>query len=99
MPFLRSTHTTTAKPSLMSRIMGRSPRTHTTRTTPVHHHKRRPSIGDRISSAMLKLKGSLTNRPGQKTERAQDTREDAMPAPLQPQGGEGGFIRRITRVN
>ncbi|RPB28374.1 hypothetical protein L211DRAFT_777517 [Terfezia boudieri ATCC MYA-4762] len=74
MPLLRSSrapaaHTTAAKPSLMSRIMGRSPRTNTAltiRTKPVHHHKRRPSIGDKISGAMLKLKGSLTNRTGRK---------------------------------
>lgn len=43
---------------------GRSRRT--ANTTPVVHHKRHASIGDKISGAMLKLKGSLTHRPGVK---------------------------------
>jgi hypothetical protein len=30
------------------------------------HHRRKASIGDKISGAMLKLKGSLTHRPGVK---------------------------------
>ncbi|KAI6784437.1 uncharacterized protein J7T54_006482 [Emericellopsis cladophorae] len=33
---------------------------------PVSHHKRHPTMKDKISGAMLKLKGSLTHRPGQK---------------------------------
>jgi hypothetical protein len=33
---------------------------------PVVHHRRHASIGDKISGAMLKLKGSLTHRPGVK---------------------------------
>ncbi|EPE34536.1 hypothetical protein GLAREA_10230 [Glarea lozoyensis ATCC 20868] len=46
--------------------------THThTRTTrssaqPVVHHKRHASIGDKVSGAMMKLRGSLTRRPGLK---------------------------------
>ncbi|KAK8139722.1 hypothetical protein PG984_000845 [Apiospora sp. TS-2023a] len=32
----------------------------------VHHQKRHATLGDKISGAMLKLKGSLTRRPGQK---------------------------------
>ncbi|TGO07834.1 hypothetical protein BTUL_0243g00150 [Botrytis tulipae] len=32
---------------------------------PVHHH-RKPSVGDKISGALLKLRGSLTRRPGLK---------------------------------
>ncbi|KAH7326040.1 hypothetical protein B0I35DRAFT_474744 [Stachybotrys elegans] len=54
--------------------------TRTTRTTPrhgggffsrrhaapVHHQKRKPTMKDKISGALLKLKGSLTHRPGQK---------------------------------
>jgi hypothetical protein len=40
--------------------------THGGTTAPVHHHKRHVSIGDKISGAMLKLKGSLTHRPGVK---------------------------------
>ncbi|KAH8713035.1 hypothetical protein HC256_006207 [Beauveria bassiana] len=31
-----------------------------------HHHQRKPSIGDKISGALLKLRGSLTHRPGVK---------------------------------
>lgn len=33
---------------------------------PVHHHHRKPSMGDKISGAMMKLRGSLTRRPGLK---------------------------------
>ncbi|QSZ32493.1 hypothetical protein DSL72_002071 [Monilinia vaccinii-corymbosi] len=31
-----------------------------------HHHHRKPSVGDKISGAMMKLRGSLTRRPGLK---------------------------------
>lgn len=68
-----TTTTRTTKPSLMSRLTGRRAATTTTTTrrrgrpaaTGVHH-KRKPSIGDKVSGAMLKLKGSLTGRPGVK---------------------------------
>jgi hypothetical protein len=40
--------------------------THGGTTAPIHHHKRHVSIGDKISGAMLKLKGSLTHRSGVK---------------------------------
>jgi len=40
--------------------------THGGTTAPVHHHKRHVSIGDKLSGAMLKLKGSLTHRPAVK---------------------------------
>ncbi|TGO21793.1 hypothetical protein BPAE_0200g00080 [Botrytis paeoniae] len=33
---------------------------------PVHHHHRKPSVSDKISGALLKLRGSLTRRPGLK---------------------------------
>lgn len=48
---------------------------HTHRTTkrrwgassrPQHHHKRKVTMGDKVSGAMMKLKGSLTRRPGLK---------------------------------
>lgn len=52
---------------------------HTTRTTTttrrrglfsrrqkVHHQKRKPSLGDKISGAMKKLKGTIMHRPGEK---------------------------------
>lgn len=32
----------------------------------VHHQKRKPSIGDKISGAMKKLKGTIMHRPGEK---------------------------------
>ena len=44
----------------------------TTRTTggahaaPVHHHKRHATMGDKVSGMMMKLRGSLTRRPGLK---------------------------------
>ncbi|KAJ5301646.1 hypothetical protein PENANT_c002G00170 [Penicillium antarcticum] len=38
----------------------------TTRTAPAHHHRRKASLGDKFSGAMMKLKGSLTHRPGVK---------------------------------
>lgn len=39
-----------------------------TKAAPVatHHHQRKASIGDKMSGAMLKLRGSLTHRPGVK---------------------------------
>jgi hypothetical protein len=50
--------------------------TKTTRTThaghghataaPVHHHKRKTTMGDKVSGALMKLRGSLTGRPGVK---------------------------------
>ncbi|TKA81558.1 hypothetical protein B0A55_03008 [Friedmanniomyces simplex] len=40
---------------------------HTTRAAGTHHHhQRKPSIGDKVSGAMMKLKGSLTSKPGLK---------------------------------
>lgn len=33
---------------------------------PAHHHQRKPSLGDKASGAMMKLRGSLTRRPGLK---------------------------------
>ncbi|KEF51165.1 uncharacterized protein A1O9_12779 [Exophiala aquamarina CBS 119918] len=71
-----------AKPTLMQRLRGsrrthpvstkarpvrrtRAPRaTRATHTTAAP--RRKTSIGDKVSGAMLKLKGSLTRRPGQK---------------------------------
>lgn len=31
-----------------------------------HHHKRKVTMGDKISGALMKLRGSLTRRPGVK---------------------------------
>ncbi|KAF2471563.1 uncharacterized protein BDR25DRAFT_303079 [Lindgomyces ingoldianus] len=46
--------------------------TRTTRSTaagagvPVHHQKRHATMGDKVSGALMKLRGSLTRRPGLK---------------------------------
>ncbi|KAF4990432.1 hypothetical protein FGRMN_8472 [Fusarium graminum] len=65
-----TTTTTTRKPRrgmFGGAGAGTSRRTHATTTAaPVHHHQRRPSMKDKVSGALLKLKGSLTRRPGVK---------------------------------
>lgn len=38
----------------------------TTTTTGTHHHQRKPTVGDKVSGAVMKLKGSLTKKPGLK---------------------------------
>lgn len=38
---------------------------HNATVAPVHH-QRRPSVGDKVSGALMKLRGSLTRRPGLK---------------------------------
>lgn len=54
--------------------------TRTTRTTngahaaPVHHHKRHATMGDKVSGALMKLRGSLTRRPGLKVSSIQNNR-------------------------
>lgn len=30
------------------------------------HHRRKPSMGDKISGAMMRLRGSMSHRPGEK---------------------------------
>lgn len=49
---------------------GRGPMASNTRThhtaAPVHHQRRKPSMGDKISGAMMKMKGSMTKKPGVK---------------------------------
>ncbi|KAF7122476.1 hypothetical protein CNMCM5793_000501 [Aspergillus hiratsukae] len=40
--------------------------TRTRATAPVHHHRRKVTLGDKISGAMLRLKGALTHRPAVK---------------------------------
>ncbi|RSL50509.1 hypothetical protein CEP54_011890 [Fusarium duplospermum] len=56
-----TTTTTTRKPR--RGLLGGGRRTH---AAPVHHQQRRPSMKDKVSGALLKLKGSLTRRPGVK---------------------------------
>ncbi|EOA92185.1 hypothetical protein ACJQWK_02997 [Exserohilum turcicum] len=36
------------------------------RTAPVHHHKRHATMGDKVSGMLMKLRGSLTRKPGLK---------------------------------
>ncbi|KAI1363085.1 hypothetical protein F5Y08DRAFT_254297 [Xylaria arbuscula] len=56
----RTTTTTRRHHGLFSRAQ---PAHH---STPVHHHKRHVTLGDKVSGTLLKLKGTLTHRPGQK---------------------------------
>ncbi|RVD85603.1 uncharacterized protein DFL_003920 [Arthrobotrys flagrans] len=61
------TTTTTTRTTRSSRPHRRHHHTHaTTAVAPVHHQKRRPGLGDKISGALMRLKGSLTRRPGLK---------------------------------
>ena len=92
MPTTRRT-TTRRSGGLMSKLTGRGRRTTTTTTTtttsgfgrshgaaPVHHHRRKASMGDKVSGAMMKLRGSLTRRPGLKV--CDDA--PSLPLPLSP---------------
>ncbi|RGP65358.1 hypothetical protein FLONG3_9254 [Fusarium longipes] len=60
-----TTTTTTTKPR-RGMFGGGSTTRRTHGSAPVHHHQRRPSMKDKVSGALLKLKGSLTRRPGVK---------------------------------
>jgi hypothetical protein len=40
--------------------------TSTSTAAPVHHHRRKTSVGDKVSGALMKLRGSFTRRPGVK---------------------------------
>lgn len=65
MPFTRRHHhttttTTTARPYRRSIFSRRTPR------QPRVHHQRKPTLKDKVSGALTKLKGSLTHRPGVK---------------------------------
>ncbi|KAF7718865.1 Uncharacterized protein PECH_007180 [Penicillium ucsense] len=44
----------------------RTSKRHVGTTQPAHHHKRKVTMGDKVSGAMTKLKGTLTGRPGVK---------------------------------
>ncbi|OAQ61973.1 hypothetical protein VFPPC_14209 [Pochonia chlamydosporia 170] len=62
MPFGRRTHhhhtTTTTRPRRRG-LFSRRPRH-------VHHQKRKPTMKDKVSGALMKIRGSLTRRPGLK---------------------------------
>ena len=49
----------------------------------VQHQKRHATLGDKISGAFLKLKGTLTGRPGEKVRR---TPPSSFFLPLSPAG-------------
>ncbi|KAJ1326506.1 hypothetical protein MN608_07953 [Microdochium nivale] len=63
-----TTTTTRRKGGLFSGTRSKPARTtHTTHAThAVHHQKRKPTLKDKVSGALLKLKGTLTHRPAQK---------------------------------
>ncbi|EAT87689.1 hypothetical protein HBI56_120330 [Parastagonospora nodorum] len=58
-----ATTTTTTTTTKTTRTTGRHG--HAT-AAPVHHHKRHATMGDKVSGALMKLRGSLTRRPGLK---------------------------------
>lgn len=66
--------TTTIEPRSAAVAHGHNTRTtrrsgwgrNTRANEPVVHHKRHATMGDKVSGAMMKLKGSLTRRPGLK---------------------------------
>jgi len=64
------TTNTTTRPARRSMFGRRRHHAHvsvgTTHNAPVHHQRRRTSIGDKVSGALMKLRGSLTRRPGLK---------------------------------
>ncbi|KAK2625102.1 hypothetical protein QTJ16_005471 [Diplocarpon rosae] len=67
----RTTKTTTTVESGTQRPVrtsrwGGNRRTAAHATTSVVHHKRHVTMGEKISGAIMKLKGSLTGRPGVK---------------------------------
>ncbi|KAF2269287.1 hypothetical protein CC78DRAFT_509483 [Lojkania enalia] len=57
-----TTTTTTTTTTRTTRTTGG----HGAHTTGVHHHKRHATMGDKVAGAMMKLRGSLTRRPGLK---------------------------------
>ncbi|KAL6706133.1 hypothetical protein ACN47E_006049 [Coniothyrium glycines] len=68
----RRTHASTKRNPVTGTTTTTTTTTRTTRThgaagaAPVHHHKRHATMGDKVSGALMKLRGSLTRRPGLK---------------------------------
>ncbi|KAF9738753.1 hypothetical protein PMIN06_008959 [Paraphaeosphaeria minitans] len=58
-----TTTTTTTKTTRTTPSAGRHG---ASTTTAHHHHKRHATVGDKVSGALMKLRGSLTRRPGLK---------------------------------
>lgn len=71
-----TTSTTTRKPHRS--IFG--PRRHTARQPVVHHQKRKPTMKDKVSGALLRIKGSLTHRPGVKVNTTPNHPADKSPS-------------------
>jgi hypothetical protein len=65
-PAATTTTTTTTTRTTRSTAAGHHSGGHATTAAPVHHHKRKASVGDKVSGALMKLKGSLTSKPGLK---------------------------------
>src|SRR5690242_9404458 len=60
------TTTTTTTTTKTTRSTGARHNVGATTAGPVHHHKRHATMGDKVSGALTKLKGTLTGRPGVK---------------------------------
>ena len=56
----RHTHTTTTTTTRRSGLFSRR------RPAVVHHQKRHVTLGDKVSGALKKLKGTIMGRPGEK---------------------------------
>jgi hypothetical protein len=61
-----TTTTTTTTKTTRTTGAGHHAAGHHGATTATHHHKRHATMGDKVSGALMKLKGSLTHRPGLK---------------------------------
>ena len=67
-------HTTTQTRTTNEHAQGAHPHGAHHTAAPAHHHRRKPSMGDKISGAMMKMKGSMTRKPGVKVSLLQRTR-------------------------
>ncbi|PVI07935.1 hypothetical protein DM02DRAFT_236506 [Periconia macrospinosa] len=65
-PASTTTTTTTTRTTRHHGGVATGRRGHHTTAAPVHHHKRHATMGDKVSGALMKLKGTLTHRPGVK---------------------------------
>lgn len=62
----RRTPATTTTTTTTKTVRTTGGRHHHGTAAPVHHHKRHATMGDKVSGALMKLRGSLTRRPGLK---------------------------------
>ncbi|KAF3933506.1 hypothetical protein ABW20_dc0101277 [Dactylellina cionopaga] len=61
-----TTTTTTTRTTRATRPRRRHHHAAPVVAAPVHHQQRRPSLSDKVSGALMRIKGSLTRRPGLK---------------------------------